>query len=148
MILAPIWYGNPSLESLRALLGGTLVTHLGIEFVALTDDQLTARMPVDERTRQPYGMLHGGASVALAETLGSAASALRVDPARHTVNGIEVNANHIRAVSGGWVHGICRPLHLGRSTHVWDIRLHDDAGRLVCVSRLTVAVLKRKQQRQ
>jgi 1,4-dihydroxy-2-naphthoyl-CoA hydrolase len=144
----PIWYCHPNLESLRTAVGGTLVTHLGIEFVAVTDDQLTARMPVDERTRQPYGILHGGASVALAETLGSAASALCVDPDRQRVNGIEINANHIRAVSDGWVHGICRPLHLGRSTHVWDIRLRDDGGCLVCVARLTVAVLKRKQESQ
>lgn len=143
----PIWYGNPDLALLSRIVDNTLVTHLGIEFVAITDDQLKARMPVDERTRQPYGILHGGASVALAETLGSAASALCVDPDRHQVSGIEVNANHIRAVSSGWIHGLCRALHLGRSTHVWDIRLHDDANELVCISRLTVAVLKRKSPR-
>ena len=141
----PIWYQNPNLEALRAAVDDTLVTHLGIEFESITDDQLSARMPVDARTRQPYGILHGGASVVLAETLGSAASALCVNPDHHEVSGIEVNANHIRAVSGGWVHGSCRPLHLGRSTHVWDIRLHDEAGNLVCVARLTVAVLKRRR---
>lgn len=143
--LVSIWYDNPSLQVLRTAVNDTLVTHLGIEFVAITDDELTARMPVDARTRQPYGILHGGASVVLAETLGSAASALCVDPNRHQVSGIEINANHIRAISRGWVHGSCRPLHLGRSTHVWDIRLRDDDGALICVARLTVAVLERTQ---
>jgi 1,4-dihydroxy-2-naphthoyl-CoA hydrolase len=141
----PIWYGNPNLASLRAAVNDTLVTHLGIELVGITDHQMTARMPVDARTRQPYGILHGGASVALAETLGSAASALCVDPDRYKVSGIEVNANHIRAVSGGWIHGCCQPLHIGRSMHVWDIRLHDDSGKLVCIARLTVAVLEHRR---
>ncbi len=119
----------------------TMTEHLGIEFIAIGDDFLQARMPVDRRTVQPYGLLHGGASAALAETLGSVASTLVVDRARQRVAGLEINANHVRSVREGWVTGTCRPLHVGRGTHVWDIRIEDGDGRLVCVSRLTVAIL-------
>jgi 1,4-dihydroxy-2-naphthoyl-CoA hydrolase len=118
-----------------------LAAHLGIEFVEVTPTFLRARMPVDERTKQPYGLLHGGASAALAETLGSVASHL-VAPERMVV-GLELNANHIRAVREGFVYGTVTALHVGSSTHVWDIKIRDEAGRLVCVSRLTVAVLDR-----
>lgn len=118
-----------------------LAAHLGIEFTEATPTYLRARMPVDDRTKQPFGLLHGGASVALAETLGSVASHL-VAPERMVV-GLEINANHIRAARGGYVHGTVTALHVGSSTHVWDIKIRDDEGRLVCVSRLTVAVLDR-----
>ncbi|WP_246840801.1 hotdog fold thioesterase [Chloracidobacterium aggregatum] len=118
-----------------------LAAHLGIEFVEATPTCLRARMPVDERTKQPYGLLHGGASVALAETMGSVASHL-VSPERMVV-GLEINANHLRAVREGFVYGTVTALHIGSSTHVWDIRIQDEEGRLVCVSRLTVAVLNR-----
>ena len=118
-----------------------LAAHLAIEFTEASPTFLRARMPVDERTKQPFGLLHGGASVALAETLGSVASHL-VSPERMIV-GLEINANHIRAVRSGYVHGTVTALHIGSSTHVWDIKIRDDDGRLVCVSRLTIAVLNR-----
>lgn len=129
-----------SLEALNALSAGTAMEPLGIEFTELGPDFLRATMPVDRRTHQPYGLLHGGASVLLAETLGSTAAMLCVAEGERCV-GIEINANHLRAVRAGLVTGTARPLHLGRQTQVWEIRIEDEAARLVCVSRLTVAVL-------
>ena len=115
---------------------------LGIEFLEAGEGYLVARMPVDKRTQQPFGILHGGASVALAETLGSVASWMLLDdPKTQRAVGLEINANHIRSVREGWVYGRCTPLHTGRTTHVWDIRITDEQDRLVCVSRLTVAVI-------
>lgn len=134
-------FADVGLDQLTAMVRGTMVEHIGIEFTGLTDDTLTARMPVDARTRQPFGILHGGASIALAETLGSVASTLVADPAQNRVVGIEVNGNHLRAVSEGWVIGTCRPIHVGRSTHVWEIRIATEDDRPVCVSRLTVLVV-------
>lgn len=131
-----------SFESMRALHADTAVQNLGIEFVQIGPDRLRARMPVDARTRQPIGLLHGGASVLLAETLGSAAANLCLPPDRYAV-GLEINANHVRAVRDGWVTGECLPVHLGRTTQVWQIDVRDDAGRLVCTARITVAVLER-----
>jgi 1,4-dihydroxy-2-naphthoyl-CoA hydrolase len=119
---------------------------LGIELIEAGDDYLKGRMPVDERTRQPAGVLHGGVSVVLAETLASWAAAFVVDPAKFHCVGQEINANHVRAVESGWVSGVARPLHLGRSSHVWDVRIHDEAGKLVCVSRVTLAVLATPQR--
>lgn len=139
-----IWFVNPTLAQLEALGQGTMAEHLGIRWTAIGDDFLEAKMPVDERTRQPYGLLHGGASCALAETIGSVASALVVNHELNYCVGLEINANHIRSARSGWVTGTARPLHLGNSTHVWDIRITDEAGKLVCVSRLTVAVIARK----
>ncbi|MGA6181298.1 hotdog fold thioesterase [Stenotrophomonas sp. NPDC077421] len=130
-----------SIEALNALSRNTLIEHLGIVFTAAGEDWVSATMPVDERTRQPYGILHGGASVVLAETLGSSAGNLCVDTTQQVCVGLEINANHIRAMRGGLVTGIARAVHVGRSTHVWDIRIEDDAGRLVCTSRLTLAVV-------
>jgi uncharacterized protein (TIGR00369 family) len=121
---------------------GTAMAPLGIVFTEVGPDYLRATMPVDARTRQPYGLLHGGASVLLAETLGSSAGMLCVDEDSIVV-GIEINANHLRGVRDGRVTGTARPLHLGRSTQVWEIRIEDDGGRLVCVSRLTLAVVRR-----
>ncbi len=115
--------------------------HIGIEFVDVGDDSLTARMPVDARTHQPFGRLHGGASVALAETVGSVAAANVVDATRFVAVGMEINANHIRPAYSGWVRATARPENLGRTTHVWSIRVEDEAGKLVCISRLTVAVI-------
>lgn len=131
-----------SLEALNAMSPGTAMAPLGIVFTEVGPDYLRATMPVDARTRQPYGLLHGGASVLLAETLGSSAGMLCVDEDSLVV-GIEINANHLRGVRDGLVTGTARPLHLGRSTQVWEIRIEDDAGRLVCVSRLTLAVVAR-----
>jgi 1,4-dihydroxy-2-naphthoyl-CoA hydrolase len=140
-----LWFGSPTVEDLARKARGTMLEHVGIEYVELGDDFISARMPVDARTRQPYGILHGGASAVLAESLGSVASSLIVDPQRQRVAGIEINCNHVRSVASGWVLASCRPLHLGRTLHVWDIRIEDEAGRLTCVSRLTVAVLNLPQ---
>lgn len=120
-------------------------THLGIYFSAITDNTLEATMPVTEKTRQPYGILHGGASVALAETVGSFASSLVVDRDKCMVVGMEINANHLKPVLSGTVRAVCSPLHLGKSSHVWDIRIYDNQEQLICVSRLTVAVIERKK---
>ena len=120
----------------------SMVKHLGIEFTEVGDGYLVARMPVDGRTHQPFGILHGGASVVLAESLGSTASWMLLDdPAKQRAVGLEINANHLRPVREGWVYGRCTPIHTGRTTHVWDVRITDDGGKLVCVSRLTVAIV-------
>ncbi|AQG79312.1 hotdog fold thioesterase [Spirosoma montaniterrae] len=120
----------------------SIVGHLGIEFIEAGEGYLIARMPVDHRTHQPFGILHGGASVVLAESLGSVASFLMLpDPTTQRAVGLEINANHIRSVREGWVYGRCTPIHVGRSTHVWDIRITDEQNRPVCVSRLTIAVV-------
>ena len=121
----------------------SLPKHLGIEFTEIGADFLRGRMPVDERTKQPYGILHGGASVALAETLGSTAAGLVVDPDKYRVVGQEINANHVRAVSEGFVIGTTRPLHVGKRSHVWEIRIEDEQERLVCISRITMFVMER-----
>ncbi|MDH5828967.1 hotdog fold thioesterase [Luteimonas sp. M1R5S18] len=131
-----------SLDQLNALSRNTAMEPLGIAFTEIGPDYLRATMPVDARTHQPYGLLHGGASVLLAETLGSSAGGLCA-PDGHGVVGIEINANHLRGVRSGLVTGTARPLHVGRSTQVWEIRIEDEAGRLVCVSRLTLAVVPR-----
>lgn len=120
----------------------TLVGHLGIEFVQIGDNWIEARMPVDHRTVQPMGIVHGGASVALAETIGSVASNLCLGPEQAAV-GLDINANHLRPATSGWVYGRCHPIHLGRSTHVWHIELKNEQGQLTCVSRLTMAIISR-----
>ena len=132
------------LATLNASTGDTLVSHLGIEITELGPDFLRGRMPVDARTRQPFGLLHGGASVALAETLGSLAGNLCLDAGRSVAVGLEISANHLRQVTQGHVTGTARPVHLGRSTQVWDIRIEDDEGRVACVSRLTLAVIPKQ----
>ncbi|HTN29291.1 MAG TPA: hotdog fold thioesterase [Pseudomonas sp.] len=136
-----IWQRTPDLERLTAQLADTIGELLDIRFEAVDDDSLTASMVVDRRTRQPHGLLHGGASVVLAETLGSMASYLCIDPQTHHCVGLEVNANHLRALRSGRVTGVTRPVHLGRTTHVWDIRLQGDDGKTSCIARLTVAVV-------
>lgn len=141
-----IWPRDYSLEDLNRLNSGNLLGHLGIEFVGIDHDSLTARMPVDARTTQPFGLLHGGASVALAESVGSFAGYLALRDAGRTTVGLEVNANHLRPVTSGFVYGVARPLHLGRNTQVWDIRISDDHQRLICVARLTVAVVPRPKE--
>jgi 1,4-dihydroxy-2-naphthoyl-CoA hydrolase len=136
-----IWNDVPSLATANELSSGSLISHLGIEFVEVGEDYLVARMPVDDRTRQPVGVLHGGASVALAETLASWAATFTVDPEHGHCAGMEINANHIRPVTSGWVTGVARPLALGRRTQVWEVRITDEGGTLVCVSRCTMAVI-------
>jgi 1,4-dihydroxy-2-naphthoyl-CoA hydrolase len=140
-----IWFKKElSLNDFNELGKGTMGEYLGIEWSEPGGDFVKATMPVDHRTKQPYGLLHGGASCVLAETIGSVASAMVVDHTRYYCVGLEINANHIRSVREGFVTGIARPLHLGANTHVWDIKITDEKERLVCVSRLTVAVIKRK----
>jgi len=130
------------LQFLSNLNPNTIDKRLGIEFVEIGEDYIIAKMPVDHRTHQPFGILHGGASVVLAESLGSVASLLSLaDPEKQRAVGLEISANHIRAVREGWVYGRVTALHVGRSTHVWDIKITNEAGKLVCVSRLTVAVI-------
>lgn len=138
--MTSIWKRPLSVEILTAVHVNTTVAHLGIEFLRVGDDFLSARAPVDARTRQPLGILHGGISVVLAETLGSCGAAWAA-PAGHRAVGLEINANHLRSVSEGWVTGTARPIHVGRSTHVWQIELVDDKARPTCVSRITVAIL-------
>ena len=142
----PIW-NDPSLniEKLLPLGKGTMSEFLGIEWVEVRENFIKASMPVDHRTRQPYGLLHGGASCVLSETLGSVASALVIDHSKFYCVGIEINANHIRSARSGKVTGVTTPLHIGNTTHVWDIKIYDERDKLVCVSRLTVAVLPRKE---
>ncbi|MEQ1624251.1 MAG: hotdog fold thioesterase [Sediminibacterium sp.] len=139
-----IWfYENIKLEDFLHLGKNTLGEQLGMEFTEIGDDYIKGTMPVDHRTKQPYGLLHGGASVALAETLGSIGSALVVDQSKFNCVGLEINANHLRSVRDGFVTGIAKPIHIGASTHVWDIRITDQRDKLVCISRLTVAVIKK-----
>jgi len=135
-----IWKKPVSVETLTTLHIGTAVQHLGMEFLEVGDDFIRARMPVDGRTKQPYGLLHGGVSVVLAETLGSCGAASAAPPGYRCV-GLDINANHIKGATSGWVTGITRPVHIGRSTQVWHIDMHNDAGELTCVSRITMAVL-------
>lgn len=139
--MAGLFRDRPTLEHLNARCAGTALEAMGIVFIELGEDFLRGTMPVDRRTLQPYGLLHGGASVVLAETLGSLAANLCLeDQVNQQAVGIEINANHLRAVTEGVVTGTARPVHVGRSTQVWDIRIEDERGRPVCVSRLTLAV--------
>ncbi|MBS0558064.1 MAG: hotdog fold thioesterase [Proteobacteria bacterium] len=139
----PIWKQSVTLDQLNALNRNTMMAAIGISFTDIGDDYLRASMPVDARTHQPFGLLHGGASVALAETLGSTGGMMTLDPVQFVVVGLEINANHMRGVKSGTVTGTARPLHLGRSTQVWEIRIEDESQRLVCISRLTLAVVPR-----
>jgi len=133
-----------TLEGLNKLSKNTMAESIGIEFTAIGPDYLEARMPVDARTHQPFGLLHGGASVALAETLGSVAASCCVDQSRQFCVGLEINANHIRGVREGFVRGTTRAIHVGKKTQVWEIRIVDDQDQLVCISRITMAVLDKK----
>ena len=136
-----IWKQTGSLDEINASSRNTMVSNLDIRVVEVGDDFLRGTMPVDERTKQPFGLLHGGASVALAETLGSLAGNLCLDGSKEVAVGLDINANHIRATTSGIVTGTARPLHIGRTTQVWEIRIEDDRQRLVCISRLTLAVV-------
>ncbi|PID38395.1 MAG: esterase [Proteobacteria bacterium] len=138
-----IWKKRLELSEVQRFCADTLVSHLAIEFTEVGEDYLCAKMPVDARTVQPMGLLHGGASVTLAESLGSMAGSLCVDLGTQHCVGLEINANHVRAVRSGWVYGRARPLHLGGRTQIWEIRIEDEEQRLVCISRLTLAVIQR-----
>lgn len=141
--MSRIWTRPISCDELARLHDGTAVSHLGMEFLEVGDDFIRARIPVDARTRQPYGLLHGGVSVVLAETLGSCGAAYSCQPGERAV-GLDINANHLRGATAGWVTGITRPVHIGRTTQVWQIDMAGDDGRPTCVSRITMAILKEK----
>ena len=140
-----IWH-NPhlGLKDFELLGKQTMGEYIGIRFSEVGNNYLKATMPVDHRTQQPYGLLHGGASVALAETLGSVGAAMVIDPALFICVGQEINANHLRSVKSGYVTGITTPIHIGSSSHVWEIKIYDEAEKLVCISRITVAILKKR----
>jgi 1,4-dihydroxy-2-naphthoyl-CoA hydrolase len=138
-----IWKKPVSVEELASVHKDTAVERLGIEFLEVGDDFIRARVPVDARTKQPYGLLHGGVSVVLAETLGSCGAAYSCPEGQRAV-GLDINANHLRGTTQGWVTGITRPVHIGRSTQVWQIDMTNDDGQLTCVSRITMAVLQSK----
>ncbi|MDB5879074.1 MAG: esterase [Variovorax sp.] len=135
-----IWQKPISIEFLTQNAHDTAISHLGIEFIEIGDDFLRGRVPVDKRTVQPFGLLHGGVSVVLAETLGSV-GAMYASPEGHRAVGLDINANHLRAATAGWVTGTARPIHRGRTTQVWQIEMADDAGNAVCISRITMAML-------
>lgn len=133
-----------TLEALNAMSKDTMVQHLSIEYTEIGKDYLAAKMPVDHRTRQPFGLLHGGASVVLAETLGSVAANCCIDTSRAYCVGLEINANHVRNVKEGYVYGVSRPIHVGKSTQIWEVRITNEKDQLVCISRITLAVLEKK----
>ncbi len=140
-----IWFNKAlQLSDVEHIMPGTMAEFLEMEWVAIGPDYLRLRMPVNSKTKQPYGLLHGGASCALAETIGSIGSALVIDQSQFMCVGLEINANHLRSAKNGFVTATARPLHLGRSTHVWEIRIEDDEQKLVCASRLTVAIIPKK----
>ena len=141
-----IWFNkNIELRQLNDFIKDTMADFLAVEWTEIGDDFLEASMPVNEKTKQPYGILHGGASCVLAETVGSVASALVIDMDKFYCVGLEINANHVRSARQGYVTAVATPLHLGGSTHVWDVKIYDEQQKLVCVSRLTVAVIPRKE---
>ncbi len=144
--MSSIWFKKDlSLTDFTNLGEATMGEYIGISFSELGNDYVKATMPVDHRTKQPYGLLHGGASCVLAETLGSLAAAMVIDTEKFICVGLEINANHIRSARSGIVTGITTPIHIGASTHVWDIKIYDEREKLVCVSRLTVAILKKPE---
>ena len=143
--IASPWVGSIPVEELANYSRGTLNEHLGMEFLEITETELRGRMPVDHRTVQPAGVLHGGASVAFAETLASWAGYLSIDRDRFHVVGQEINANHLRpGLAGSWVYGVATPLHIGKGSHVWEVKIATEAGKLVCVSRCTLAVITQR----
>lgn len=135
---------NIQVAHLQEISKNTMVEHLGIEFLEIGQNFISAKMPVDQRTIQPMGLLHGGASIVLAETLGSVASSILVDINKFHCVGLEINANHIKSARNGYVTGKANPIHIGKKTHVWDIRIINENEDLVCVSRLTVAIIEKK----
>lgn len=142
---ASIWHSKPTASALNALGKNNLGETLGIEFTEVGDDYLVATMPVDHRTKQPFGLLHGGANVALAETLGSVASLLVVNQELFIGVGVEINANHMKAVMSGHVKGVCTPLNISGKNHVWDIKIYNEAGELSCVSRFTCTIVPKNR---
>ncbi len=133
-----------TIDTLNKLSSNTMVNHLGIEFTRIGEDFIEAKMPVDHRTQQPLGLLHGGASVSLAETLGSVAATYCIDMSKQYCVGLDINANHIKSVKSGFVYGITKPIHIGKKTHVWEIRITNELQELVCISRITIAIIDKK----
>ncbi|MEO1254904.1 MAG: hotdog fold thioesterase [Bacteroidota bacterium] len=133
-----------ALDAVNSMSEGCMVEHLGIEFTEIGDDFLIAKMPVDKRTKQPMGLLHGGASVALAETMGSVGATLCIDLNKKHAVGLEINTNHIKSAKDGFVTGIAKPVHIGKGTHVWSIEIKNESDQLVAISRITMAILDRK----
>jgi 1,4-dihydroxy-2-naphthoyl-CoA hydrolase len=140
-VATTIWHGRPDLDQANSMSAGCAIGHLGIGLTEICPDHLIGRMPVDARTRQPFGILHGGASVLLAETLVSCAATFVAGPGKACV-GMEINANHLRPVTSGWVVGTATPVALGRRSQVWEVRIVDDSDKLVCISRCTMAVIE------
>jgi 1,4-dihydroxy-2-naphthoyl-CoA hydrolase len=139
-----IFKGGITVEAINKLSKNSMAEQIGIEFTTIGDDFIEATMPVDARTHQPFGLLHGGASVALAETMGSVAAMCCLDVSKQFCVGLDINANHLRGVKNGFVTGITRPIHIGKKTHVWEIRIHNEAKELVCISRITMAILDKQ----
>ncbi len=136
-----IWFKKYTIDDLQKFIPNTILEHIGIEITELTDNSVSGKMPVDRRTMQPAGILHGGSSVVLAESLGSIASVLVINQEKYNAVGLDINANHIRPVSKGWVYGTAAPIHIGGKTHIWEIKIVNEQGKLVCISRLTMALL-------
>ena len=145
MTTIPIWFATPDLKALNGLNKNTLGESIGLEFTEVGSDFIVGTIPVDERTKQPFGLLHGGASVSLAETLGSVASMMVVDMEKFIAVGIEINANHIKAVMGGKVTGVCKALSVSGRTHIWDIKIYNEDKELSCISRFTCAIVPRSK---
>jgi 1,4-dihydroxy-2-naphthoyl-CoA hydrolase len=140
--MSKLWLRDPTVDDINNRHTNHIGALIGIEFIEIGDNFIKATMPVDARTHQPYGILHGGASVVLAETLGSVASSLIIDPEKYMAVGLEVNANHLRPVKSGMVTGVCTPIHIGGKIHVWDIKIYEDEHcKMTCISRLTVAIV-------
>jgi 1,4-dihydroxy-2-naphthoyl-CoA hydrolase len=139
--MSEIWYQRPTAETLNDIHRNTACESFGIEIVEVGDDFIRGSMPVDERTKQPYGLLHGGASLTFAETLGSAAAVAVVNTDEFMSVGTTISANHVRAAASGWVHGTARPRHIGRTSHIWEIEIVDDLKKTVCLARLTTSVI-------
>jgi len=140
-----IWFKEYKLENVRTMEKGTMLEHLGIELTSIDNDSVQGKMPVDHRTVQPMGLLHGGASCVLAESLGSIGAYLLVDPSKFYTVGLDINANHVRSATSGYVYGTAKPLHIGKTTQVWSIEIKDESGQLSCISRLTMAVVEHKR---
>lgn len=139
-----IFSQDVTIQAMNQMFGNTMVSHLGIEVIRMGEDFIEAKMPVDHRTHQPLGLLHGGASVSLAETLGSMAATCCIDISQQYCVGLEINANHIKSVKSGFVYGITKPVHIGKKTHVWEIRITNEQQELVCISRITMAIIDKK----
>lgn len=140
-----IWFRTYTLTEINSIFDKYMTQLLNIQATSITENTIVATMPITDNVRQPFGILHGGASVVLAESIGSVASNLIIDPEKYAGVGLDINANHVRSASKGTLTAICSPLHIGKTTHVWDIKMYDDANNLICVSRLTVAIVEKSR---